>query len=378
MSGSSQQTQSNQTQQTNMGPWAPQQGYLLDAFNQAQNAENTANAQGPYSGNYVAPTNQNQYNAYNGAYNFASGMGANTVNGILNTGNANNATGWNAAGGALGGMANFANNDQTAHNVANAGQYADNPYISSMVQSSMADENRNAAESTIPNLYRNAAASGNINSDRTALAQGVVQRGLDEDAGKISANLRGNAYNTGIGAALQGNAQGLQALSQEGSLGANMGQSGLNALSTGINDQGALNNMGAAGANGVQALDQSNLNNSIQQYQQNQNFPWQQLQNYYNIVGNRSWGQNGTTTTQGNSTTQNTPSTLSTIGSLVGGVGSLFGSGGLLGSGGALGGLMGNLGGGMSAADGTLGQGSSLYNMAQQDPSMIQGYGRTY
>lgn len=326
--GSSSQGQGStfNVQNQNQDPWAPQQGYLLDAFNAAQGAYGQGTAQGPYQGNYVAPTNQNQYNAANTGYNFANGQGAGAVNGILSTGGANNQSGWAGANGALSGMADFANTDQTGNVINAASRYADNPYISSMVDSAMADENRNAAESTIPNLYRTAAGSGNINSDRTALAQGVVQRGLDEDAGKISANLRGNAYTSGLGYGLQGNAQELQALSQEGALGANVGQSGLNALSTGINDQGALDNMAQNGANAVQQLDQSNLNNQIQQYQQAQNFPWQQLQNYYNVIGNRSWGSQTQGTSIGNTTqnTQNTPSTMSTIGQGIGILGALI------------------------------------------------------
>lgn len=306
MGGGSQTTQSSQTKD----PWAPQQPYLLDAFSQAQNAYNKTNAQGPYSGNYVAPTNDNQYSAYNNAYDFANGQGSSTVSGLLNTGSGLTNTGFAGANGALTGLQNFTGTDQTANNVANAGQYANNPYISGMVDSAMVDARRNAAEGTLPNLYRGAAASGNLNSDRAALAQGVVERGLGEQAGNLSATLRGSAYNTGISAALQGNAQNLQGLSQMGALGSNLGSTGLGAGLQGINAQGALNTMAQGGANGVQGLDQSAINNALAQYQGAQNFPWQNLQKYYGIVGGQNWGGNST----GTQTTENNPGAMSTIG----------------------------------------------------------------
>jgi hypothetical protein len=312
--------------QTN-DPWAPQQGYLLDAFNNAQGAYNQGMATGPYTGNYVAGQTGQQADANNNAYNWAMGTGSNTVGDILGTGNANNSAGWNGATGALGALGQFAGTDQTQNNIANAGQYADNPYMSGMVDSAMHDAVRTASESTIPNIYRAAAGSGNINSDRAALAQGVVDRGLGEQAGNISANLRGNAYENGINQALQGNAQGLQALSQEGALGSNIGQSGLNALSTGINDQGALVNQATAGANAnYQQANQNPLTNALQQYQGTQNFPWQQLQNYYNIIGNKSWGSQTTGTQMGTQTQQQqtNPGMMATIGGGLGILGALL------------------------------------------------------
>jgi hypothetical protein len=325
--GSSGSGQTFQIQNQTNDPWAPQQGYLLDAFNKAGGAYNQGMATGPYTGNYVAGQTGQQADANNNAYNWAMGTGQDTVSSILGMGGNNAQTGFNGATGALGALGQFASTDQTKNNIANAGQYADNPYMSGMVDSAMHDAVRTASESTIPNIYRSAAGSGNINSDRAALAQGVVDRGLGEQAGNISANLRGNAYENGINQALQGNAQGLQALSQEGSLGENMGQSGLNALSTGINDQGALVNQATAGANAnYQQASQNPLLNALQQYQGTSNFPWQQLQNYYNIIGNKSWGSQTSGTSMGTQQQQQqtNPSMMSSIGSGLGILGALL------------------------------------------------------
>jgi hypothetical protein len=325
--GSSGSGQTYNIQNQTNDPWAPQQGYLLDAFNSAQGAYNQGMATGPYAGNYVAPQTGQQADANNNAYNWAMGTGSNTVGSILGMGGNNAQTGFNGATGALGALGTFAGTNQTQNNIDNAGKYADNPYIGGMVDSAMHDAVRTASESTIPNIYRSAAGSGNINSDRAALAQGVVDRGLGEQAGNISANLRGNAYEQGINQALQGDAQGLQALSQEGSLGENMGQSGLNALSTGINDQGALVNQATAGANAnYQQANQNPLLNALQQYQGTSNFPWQQLQNYYNIIGNRSWGSQTTGTSMGTQSQQQqtNPSMMSTIGGGLGILGALL------------------------------------------------------
>jgi hypothetical protein len=80
--------------------------------------------------------------------------------------------------------------------------------------------------------------------------------------------------------------------------------------------------MGQAGANANQALDQSNLNNSIAQWQGNYNFPWMNLQNLMGIVGGQQWGGQSSGSTTG--TSQVTPSLLSSIGSGVGILGSLL------------------------------------------------------
>lgn len=313
--GTPQQTKQESTTQ----PWAVQTPYLESAFSNAQNAYNTSTAQGPYSGNYVAPTNQNQYTAAANEYNTAMGSGTNANNGILGQSFANQANGFNQANNAMGGIGStIANN--TGANLVSTGQGITNQLntgVQAQVDSAMQAANQNAAQNTLPNLYRGAASQGNLNSDRTAVAQGVVNQGLQQTAANMAGSLQAQNTQTGLTAASNLTNQNMSGYNSLGALGSNIGQSGQNGLSTYINNSGTLANQAQTGANTQQQLDQSNLNNTIQQYTQNQQFPWQQLSNYMGVVGGQNWGgqQSGTSTS--------TPSTGSYIAAGLGSLGSL-------------------------------------------------------
>ena len=313
----------SQTQNSIQGPWFAQAPYLVSGFVDAQNAYKNQQNQGPYQGNYVAPTNADQYNAANTQYNNAMGAGTSANDGILNQGYGNMATGYGIGNNAMGSLGSLAANNN-GQNLVNTGQGITNQLnsgVQAQVNSAMQAANQNAAENTIPNLYRSAASTGNLNSDRTALAQGVVDRGLQQTAANMAGSLEAQNTQTGLNSAQNLTNQNASMLGTLGSYGMNLGQSGLNALSTGINNFGTLANQAQTGANTVQALDQSNLNNSIQQYQQDQNFPWQALQNYMGVVGGNNWGSTGTSKT----TTTSSPSGLSVAGGILGSLGSLFG-----------------------------------------------------
>lgn len=311
---------SNTSQTTsNTASSAAQTPYLNSAFQDAQNIYNQNMAQGPYQGNYVAPTNAAQTNAYTGAYNAAEGLQG-TNNSIIGQGSNAANTGLGGASSALGGLGNFGTTNGTAATTGAAGQFASGFNVPAEVQAATRQAQEQAADTTLPNLYRGASAEGNINSDRTAISQGLVNQGLAENAQTLGATLANQDYGTGLSAAQTGNSQQLQALGLQGSLGSSLGSTGLNAETTGINNQGNLDNQATAGANGLQQLDQSNLNNTIQKYAQQQGFSTQQLQNLMNIVGGKSWGSSGTT----DSTTQQNPSAMSTVGSGIGAIGSLL------------------------------------------------------
>jgi hypothetical protein len=183
----------------------------------------------------------------------------------------------------------------------------------------MRDANQNASENSIPNIYRASAASGGINSDRAALAQGVVERGLADKSADLTANLTNSAYTTGLSNAQQGNAQQLQADSQLGSLGSGILSQGITGTSQGINNQSTINNQTTGGANGATGLDQQTLNNLMAKYNGGQQFTWTQLQNLMSIIG-KSYGSQST----GTSTSQSNPSMMQNIGAGVGILGALF------------------------------------------------------
>jgi hypothetical protein len=187
---------------------------------------------------------------------------------------------------------NFGSTNQTQNNINTANQYANNPYIDQAVNAATYNANRNAAENDVPNLYRSAASSGNLNSDRAALAQGVIGRGLAENAQNIGATMRNNAWNTGLGQANTQNQMGLGALSNAGTLGANLGGAGSSLMSQGINDQQNLSNLYSGAGSSLQNLNQSGLSNALAKYQGSIQNMWSPVQNLYGIAGANELGFN--------------------------------------------------------------------------------------
>lgn len=331
--GSSKTTTSSNTQ----SPWAGQSPYLLDAFSRAQGAMGQASATPQYSGDITAQDSPYHLGALGNSLNLATGQGGQVINGLLNNGSAQFGEGQSGVGSAMTGMLSSAFGNSPQNNISGAQQYAAGENIPAMVAAATYGANRNAAENTLPTLYRGADLTNNLNSDRTALAQGVVQRGLSENAQNIGAQLQNDAYKNGLNLSEQDNAQRLQALSQAGSLGANQTQQGNSAIgAAGYQIPGITNAAEQAGA-GLTANAQAGDTNALQKYQLSQSAPFSALQQYMNIIGNRSWGGSST----GVSKSQDSPSGMSTAGSIMGGLGSLFGNGGS--SGGVLGGIGGAL-----------------------------------
>lgn len=329
---------SSSSTSTTAPSWAPQVGALTSAFQGAQNAYDQQRAMGLYNGDYIAAPNQTQYNAYNQAADFSAANGGvgqsqiNTGQGLLgNYGTAQNATG---------ALYDFGKASQTQNNINTANEYANNPYIQQAVDAATYGARRDAAENAIPNLYRGAASSGNLNSDRTAIAQGMVERGLAENAQNIGASMRNSAWNNGLNTALTQNSQSLGALENAGTLGANLGGAGSNMMSQGINDQTNLSNLYATAGSGLNALQQSILDNQLAKYQGNIQNLWSPVNNLYNIAGANNWGQtsnsNSTSTSIGPVANQQRPGALSYIGAGLGMAGSLAGLG--MGNGATLGG----------------------------------------
>lgn len=354
-------TVSSSNTTTTNAPGGPQAGALNTIYGGLSDAYSKSNAMGPYQGNFYSGINPYLSGAYDQAGNFAQGPAAGVGNTQINTGQGLLNQGYGGAGGAMSGLLNFGNTNQTQNNINTANAYANNPYIDQAVNAATYGANRNAAENDIPNLYRSAAASGNINSDRTALAQGVVERGLAENKQNIGASMRYNQFNNGLNTALTQNQQQLGALSNAGSLGANIGGAGSGMMSQGINDQANLSRLYESAGLGVQGQADRGLANDYQKYQTQYQFPWQNLQNYYGIAGNNNWwgSQNQSGTSFGmQPVANNNPGALSYLGAGLGVAGALAGTAVGGPAGGTLGGMAaGALGSGLSQ----LGSSGSLY-----------------
>lgn len=306
--------------QTN--PWAPQAGALTTAFQQATDAYGkSAGAQAPTD--FVAGFTPDQLKTFQSMIGYGSNNGA-IPQSSADAGGILSGAGAAGAAGGLAGLANYKPTDM-ASILSDANAAANDPSIDGRIQAAMRDANRAATETALPQIARNASLTGNTNSSRTGVAEGIVQRGLADATADTSANIRGDAYNQGLATSLA-RAQGadsnsLGALSSLVNGGTSAASAGVNANSGAIQQQGGLYDIANAGGAGQQAANQAVLDNQQQKYQSQVSSPFDALQQFMQIIGSQNWG--GSTT--GTSTSSSTPSTMDTIGKLMSAGGSLFG-----------------------------------------------------
>ncbi len=342
MPGSSQQTQ-QQSSTTTSSPWSVQSPYLQQAFADAAGAMNQTNGV-PTPTELTAGLTPQQLQLFQSAINYGTSNTSPQLEATLGGGAAG--AGYSGATGALSELGAFdpSSTNNVNADIAGGNAYAAGQNIPAQVQAAMRDATQQAHDVTLPGLEANAAGTGNVNSSRTGVAEGIVQRGLAQQAGDLSAQLQAQAYNTGAGLTSQENQANnsalLSALNGEGSLGTSLFGGGLGALGQSINDQGSLFNLANEGAAGVQAGNQLQDTNAQQLYQQNTSAPFNGLDQFWNIVGSGNWG--GTSSSTGTGQTTTTPSLYQTLGSLLGTGGSLLGGYG--GPGGNSSGLLGALG----------------------------------
>ena len=293
-----------------------QQPHLDNIRGQAQQL----NAQGmPVEG--VAGINGMLGGALGRAYGVGANMLAGGANASQGTGMALNyaggAMGGNAQGGintAMGagqGMANMAGMMGAANNrgfnAANAGQYMNNSLLNGQIDAASRDVVRNLQENQLTGIASNAAGSGNSGSSRAGVMAGIAARGAGDRIGDISASMRGQAYNTGLGIEAnrasqnagfqqQANQSNQGAYNNMMQFGAGMGQNAFNSnqqnqqfgasMAQQLGQQGYNNMMTGVGMQQgsgqyIRDYDQQLLNN---QYQQGMS-PFNSLNFYNQIVG---------------------------------------------------------------------------------------------
>ncbi|MGY3589371.1 hypothetical protein [Bradyrhizobium sp. USDA 4350] len=323
-------TTSTQQTQSATTPWAPQAAALTSAFSNAQNAYDKAStATAPTD--FTAQFTPDQLATFKSMYGYANGNTSPATTSA--TGATLQGAGTAATTGALSGLANYdptkLNNTQAISNAAK--QYADSQNIGAQTAAATNQAMETARDVTMPGIEQNAAATGNTNSSRTGIADGLVQRSLAENAANTYNSLYGQAYGNGLSLASANananNSAALSALTNSASAGNAATNTGVNASSTGINDQTNLYNIANAAGSGEQASNQANLTNQQQQYQSQVTSPYAALNGLMGIIGSNNWGSN----TNGTQTTTTNPSAFSTIGGLLGAGGSLAGGLGKMG-----------------------------------------------
>lgn len=322
MGGSSQ----TQTQQSKTDPWAPQAAALQSAFANAQNAYNQA-SQVKAPTDFVAGYTPEQLATFKDALGYANGN--NSPANTAATGATLQNAGTNATTGALSGLAGYdpskANNPQALIDSAN--QYVAGQDINAQVNDAMLNARQTARDVTLPGIAQNAAITGNTNSSRRGIAEGLVQRGLAQQATDLGASLRSKAFADGLGLASSNananNSAALSALTARLSGGTDAAKAGVGAGSQAITDKGALLGMAEGGGAGLQASQQAALDNLLKRYQANVSSPYDALNGLMGIIGTNNWGSSSS----GTATATKNPSLLDSIGKgvdIATGVGKLF------------------------------------------------------
>lgn len=318
---------------TNAPSYAPQANALQDILGQVPGALSQGqSAQLP--SNYVAGLTGQQLGLGQTEYN--SGLGAaNTASGLVGTGSSAATTGYGGAGSALSSLLGYnpsaTNNAGAVNSFAN--QYVAGQNIPAQVQQAMAGANQEANEVSLPGINQAMTASGNQNSSRNALSQGLVQSNLANTAANLGSSMEGQAYATGsqLGeSALQSNnSNALSALTGALSGGTALGSSGAYGSTLGTNNLASALGLSTTGAQTSQTNSQDILSNALQQYEYGEAAPFAPLAAAMGIAGSTNWGQTTTgggtqeANTLGNSTTTSTPSLLSMLGSGLGFLGAL-------------------------------------------------------
>ena len=314
----------NTSSQTNSStaPWKVQQPYLKTGFNSAAGLYNQYMGSPWYQGQLYAGMNPYQTGAADSAANYATGQGMALSQGMINDsrqflGQSNNYL--NAANR----MAGYNPQDPTQQNIQNAGQYANNPYLNGAIDAASRDVTRNLTEDVLPGINRNAAGTGNTNSTRTGIAEGIALRGAQDRIGDIASTVRADAYNSGLnlseqgrqsnmGSYLQGQGMGLDALNSAIGRGMDLRNQGM---------QGTVNMMDLMGRAGdkYQQDQQGYADANYQRWQGQYNQPWDLLSRYMGAVGGQNWGS------QTQSATGTPGSTMGAIQGALGGAASGFG-----------------------------------------------------
>lgn len=289
MGGGTTKTESKDT------PWGPQGAALENAFTSATSIFKEKQGTPWYTGDLHAGLNPLTQQGLEGVGTYAGGAGASAAGAVA--GSANPMMGGGAlAMDAYGNLINQANTDPTAGNIANAGKYADNPYMDQMIAGASRDINRNLTENVLPSIDRDATATGNINSTRSGVAEGIATRGANDAIGDISAAMRGGAYKDGLGLAESARTANMGAGATAASGFGNLYGQGLQGSAQGMDM--TYRNLDAMVKSGQisQADAQSQLDAELMRWTQGDSRDMDLLSKYYGVIGSSDWG--GTTNTK--------------------------------------------------------------------------------
>lgn len=278
-------------------PWQPQQEYLTKGFNAAGTALDNALANPVYTGPRVADLNGYQTSSANNLGTFADQSMGNAYS-LLNAGNSNLSAGANYGNNAASLYSQYAGVDPTQSIIANANQYAANPYVDGLIDASGRDVVRQLNENTLPTLNRQFAGTGNTNSTRAGVESAIAQRGTADRLADMSSQIRSQFFGQGLNMAQNQYNQNLENSLKTNSQLLNAGNYGINAINAG--QQFATNNFNQGQNAGAvyQNQNQNQLNANMAQFNEANQNPLKYIQQYMSSVGGNYGGSaTGSSTT---------------------------------------------------------------------------------
>ena len=218
--------------------------------------------QGAFQGPYASPTNPYQTGGVQAGAGAGQTMGQ--IGGQL-TGGLGSA--FDYYQNTLGGQASPWMQNPEAY-LGLAGQVADTPYLQGQIDAALRDPFRQLTEQTLPGIQQGFMGD-NAGSSREAIMSGLAQRGYADRASDVGAQMRGAAYNQGLGIADRAAQGDLSSWTNAANQLGNLGGQGLGYLAGGANQ---LFNAGQQ---------QFGLDEIQRQAQERQFYePWRVLQNY--------------------------------------------------------------------------------------------------
>lgn len=295
---------------TDTGPSKFQLPYLTDAFNAAQANFKTQQGTPYYQGQTFAGMSDGAKSTLDSLKDYASGAGLGAANTLSSIGS--NLAGYaTKAGTTIDDYLKAASEDPTQALTESAKAYAANPNIDALIDANSRDVTRNLNESTLPSLNRQASGTGNINSSRAGIAEGLARRGAEDRIGDISATIRSDAYNRGLDLASRERSNKLNAMGSAASAYQGLAGTGISALTSGVNaGYGAFNAINGANAT-EQADRQGQMDADFKKWAGEDTRNADLLKRYYDIIGSNAWGTSGTSS--GTSTTKQSGGALSGI-----------------------------------------------------------------
>jgi hypothetical protein len=140
--------------------------------------------------------------------------------------------------------------------MARVGEYANNPFMDSMVTAALRDPYRGLTEGALPASAMSQALTGNTGSTRGAIGDALLRRGYEDRASDVGAALRGGAWQSGLGVEAS-------RASQNAGLDQNwtqiLGQLGGMGIDAGSTAAGILGNANAMGLGNLQAMLQAGM-----------------------------------------------------------------------------------------------------------------------